>query len=399
MNKADNLASAAGQSHSAPSSIDLLIVGGGVMGLWAAVKAERLGLKTLLVEQNRLGQGASGGLIGALMAHMPDKWSEKKQFQFDALVALEAEIAELEAATGCSAGYRRCGRIIPLPKPHLRDIALRHEQDATTNWARDGRQFHWHVLDSPPVAGYLGDTSMAGGFVHDTLAARMSPRSMGRALSAFLKTAQNVTVVEGVGVSSLDPDRAQATLSTGETVSFGHVIVSAGYQSFPLLQQSLNLAGAAPLGQAVKGQSALMKADIDPAMPVLFLGGLYVVPHDDGMVAVGSTSEESFAEPFTTDAQLDVFIEKARQLVPALEKAEVVERWAGLRPKAIDRDPMVGSLPEHPRLVALTGGFKVSFGLAHRLADAALSVVQGIEPRLPQSFLLESHIAVATKSS
>lgn len=399
MNKADNLASAAGQSHSAPSSVDLLIVGGGVMGLWAAVKAERLGLKTLLVEQDRLGQGASGGLIGALMAHMPDRWSEKKQFQFDALVALEAEVAELEAATGFSAGYRRCGRIIPLPKPHLRDIALRHEQDAKTNWARDGRQFHWHVLDAPPVADYLADASMAGGFVHDTLAARMSPRSMGRTLSAFLKIAQNVTVVEGVGVSSLDPDRAQATLSTGETVSFGHVIVSAGYQSFPLLQQSLNLAGAAPLGQPVKGQSALMKADIDPAMPVLFLGGLYVVPHDDGMVAVGSTSEESFAEPFTTDAQLDVFIEKARQLVPALEKADVVERWAGLRPKAIDRDPMVGSLPEHPRLVALTGGFKVSFGLAHRLADAALSVVQGIKPTLPQSFLLESHIDVATKSS
>jgi glycine/D-amino acid oxidase-like deaminating enzyme len=117
------------------------------------------------------------------------------------------------------------------------------------------------------------------------------------------------------------------------------------------------------------------------------------------MVAVGSTSEESFSEPFTTDAQLDVFIEKARNLVPALGNAEVVERWAGLRPKAIDRDPMVGSLPEHPRLVALTGGFKVSFGLAHRLADAALSVVQGIEPKLPQSFLLESHIAVATKSS
>lgn len=399
MNKADNLASAAGQSHSVPSSVDLLIVGGGVMGLWASVKAERLGLKTLLIEQNRVGHGASGGLIGALMAHMPDKWSEKKQFQFDALVALEAEVAELEAATGLSAGYRRCGRIIPLPKPHLRDIALRHEQDAKINWSRDGRQFHWHVLDAPPVAGYLADTPMAGGFVHDTLAGRMSPRSMGRALSGFLKTAKNVTVVEGVGVNSLDPNLAQATLSTGETVSFGHVIVSAGYQSFPLLQQSLNLADAAPLGQPVKGQSALMKADIDPAMPVVFLGGLYVVPHDDGMVAIGSTSEENFAEPSTTDAQLDVLIDKVRQLVPALENAEVVERWAGLRPKAIDRDPMVGSLPDHPRLVALTGGFKVSFGLAHRLADAALSVVQGVEPELPKSFLLESHIAVATKSS
>lgn len=399
MNKADNLAGAAGQSHSVPSSINLLIVGGGVMGLWAAVKAERLGLKTLLVEENRLGQGASGGLVGALMPHMPDKWNEKKQFQFDALVALEAEVAELQAATGLSAGYRRCGRIIPLPKPHLRDIALRHEQDAKANWKHSDRQFHWHVLDAPPVTGYLSSELMAGGFVHDTLAARMSPRSVGKALAAFLQTAKHVTVIEGLGVRSLDMDRAQAVHSNGETISFGHVIVSAGYQSFPLLEQSLKLDVAKPLGQPVKGQSALLKADIDPAMPVVFLGGLYVVPHDNGMVAIGSTSEESFTEPFTTDAQLDGLVEKARQLIPALENAEVVERWAGLRPKAIDRDPMVGAHPQHSRLVALTGGFKVSFGLAHRLADAALCVVQGEKPQLPNSFSLENHIAVATKTS
>lgn len=399
MNKADNLAGAAGQSQSVPSSIDLLIVGGGVMGLWAAVKAERMGLKTLLVEANRIGQGASGGLIGALMAHMPDKWSDKKQFQFDALVALEGEVAELQAATGLSVGYRRCGRIIPLPKPHLRDIALRHRQDAKTNWAQAGHQYHWHVLDAPPVADYLSTQEMAGGFVYDTLAARMSPRLMGRALLGYLAAAKHVTVVEGMGVTALDMDRTQATLSDGQLVSFGHVIVSAGYQSFPLLQQSLKLSPAKPLGQPVKGQSALMKATIDPAVPVVFLGGLYVIPHDDGMVAVGSTSEEGFAEPFTTDAQLDPLIEKARQLVPALQNAEVIERWAGLRPKAIDRDPMVGAHPDYPRLIALTGGFKVGFGLAHRLADAALRVVEGGEMQLPHSFSLESHIAVAMKTS
>lgn len=94
-----------------PGSVPLLIVGGGIMGLWAAVKAERLGIDTLLVEAGRLGGGASGGLLGALMPHMPDRWSDKKQFQFDALVALEAEIAGLEAETGLSGGYRRCGRI------------------------------------------------------------------------------------------------------------------------------------------------------------------------------------------------------------------------------------------------------------------------------------------------
>ncbi len=77
-------------------------------------------------------------------------------------------------------------------------------------------------------------------------------------------------------------------------------------------------------------------------MPVVFLNGLYIVPHEDGTVAIGSTSEEDFADAFSTDAKLDALMDAAREIVPALSTAEVIERWAGLRPKAIGRDPMVG---------------------------------------------------------
>src|ERR1700754_999711 len=145
MHKADSAAVSSGQS-----SVSLLIAGGGIMGLWAAVHAERLGIDTLLADAGELGQGASGGVLGALMPHMPDKWNAKKQFQFDSLVSLEAEIAVLEQHTGLSAGYRRSGRLIPLPKPHLREIALGHSRDAEGRWIAGGRHFHWHVLDRPP---------------------------------------------------------------------------------------------------------------------------------------------------------------------------------------------------------------------------------------------------------
>src|ERR1700754_3317890 len=129
MGKADSPARPSGQS-----SAELLIVGGGIMGLWAAVHAERLGIDTLLVDAGTLGEGASGGVLGALMPYMPDRWDAKKQFQLDALVSLEADIQRIEEETGLSAGYRRSGRLIPLPKPHLRTIALRHNSDAEDNW-------------------------------------------------------------------------------------------------------------------------------------------------------------------------------------------------------------------------------------------------------------------------
>ena len=94
-----------------------------------------------------------------------------------------------------------------------------------------------------------------------------------------------------------------------------------------------------------------------------------------------------------------MLIEAARGIVPTLRDAPVVERWAGLRPKAIDRDPMIGRHPDHRRLIALTGGFKVSFGLAHRLAEAAIAIAGDTDCGflLPESFAISSHIAAASR--
>jgi glycine oxidase len=391
MGKADNPPGPAGQS-----SVELLIVGGGIMGLWAAVHAEWLGIKTLLVDSAGLGSGASGGLLGALMPHMPDKWSEKKQFQFDALAVLESDIAALEAATGLSAGYRRSGRLIPLPKPHLRKIALGHSQDAETHWHHGERRFHWQVLDAAPVDGWIDPVAGTSGFVFDTLAARVAPRALVKALAAFLAKAKHVRLVEGMEVESIDPDGGIATTFEG-TIHFGRCILSAGHRSFPILD-GLTPGRHSTLGQPVKGQAALLKADIDAGLPVIFRDGLYIVPHEGGLVAVGSTSENRFDDPASTDGQLDDLLAAARTMAPVLAGAEVVERWAGLRPKAIDRDPMVGAHPDHPRLIALTGGFKVSFGLAHRLAEVAVREAAEIPCsfKLPQGFALSNHIVAAS---
>lgn len=392
MQLADTAHVRAGQSRAS-----LLIVGGGVMGLWAAVQAERRGIDTLLIDSGEIGHGASGGLMGALMPHMPDNWSDKKQFQFEALVSLEEEIGRLERETGVSAGYRRSGRLIPLPKTHLRVIAEKREKEAGERWIAGDRRFAWSVLDASPCGdGWPADEHAASGLVFDTLAAHVFPRRVSALLGAFLRSARHVTIREGAELDRLDAARGIATLSTGEEVAFGHAIVAAGYRSFPILE-ALGAPLPRPLGQPVKGQAALLAADIDPDLPLLYLDGLYIVPHEGGRVAVGSTSENRFADPFSTDEQLDEIVARARILAPTLENAEVVERWAGLRPKAIDRDPMVGEHPDHRNVIALTGGFKVSFGLAHRLADAALQLVEGGMPVLPGSFHLSSHIAVASR--
>ncbi|QLF68300.1 FAD-binding oxidoreductase [Peteryoungia desertarenae] len=384
----------AGQSHA-----DVLVIGGGVMGMWAAVKAADRGHGVTLVEARGLGAGASGGLLGALMAHMPDRWNEKKQLQFDALVSLEPEIAALEDRTGLPTGYRRSGRLVPLPKPHLRQIAERHSQEAANNWHQGRHRFFWNVHDKSPIGGQWPDAEFcSAGVVEDTFGARISPRRLLAALAARIRQLRKVTVIEGQRVKLLDAAVGYAELDDGAGISFGHVIVAGGYEAFPLLS-NLGPDLPVPLGGPVKGQAALLKMDLPHDYPLIYLDGLYIVPHEDGTVAIGSTSEHEFVEPLSTDKLLDDLLVRARQLAPVLEDAPVIERWAGLRPRAVGRDPMVGCHPFAAKVVALTGGFKVSFGIAHLLANAAIDAVEGRESALPPSFSVMHHISVAKEKA
>ena len=373
---------------------DVLIVGGGIMGLWAAVKAVRSGISVHLVERDRIGSGASGGLLGALMPHMPDRWNAKKQFQYEALVSLEAEIAQLEAETGLSAGYRRCGRIMPLAKPHLRDIALRHEHEALANWNQQGRSFFWNVVERPEIPGWPADAFTASGIVFDTLAARVSPRSLLSVLKEWLGRQQNVIADEGCDAVDIDLQNGRASLSDGRTVSFGTCLLANGVAAFDFLDRLNGGSRKRPIGMPVKGQAALLDAKIDPTWPVIFHDGLYIIPHEDGRVAIGSTSEDRFDDPFSTDDQLDALIARACCFAPRLEQAPVVERWAGLRPKAIGRDPIAGRHPDHEKLFVLGGGFKISFGIAHRLAEGVVAAIAGNAETLPASFTVAHHLTL-----
>lgn len=377
------------------NTTDLLVVGGGIMGLWAALKGAQAGLDVLLVEAQHIGAGASGGLIGALMPHMPERWNEKKQYQFESLNSLESEIQKLEELTGTKASYRRSGRIIPLPKPHLRAIAERHQNEALTNWHQQGHAYNWNVSDRAQVDGLINPEFGEAGYVFDTLAARISPRSYVAIMLKALQQFNNVTIVDSVSVTRVNAYDNSVLLSDGKVIAYGHCVVAAGFEAFPMLHTALLSGQGKPLGMPVKGQAARMAANLDPSIPVIFMNGLYVIAHDDGSVAIGSTSEQEFDEAYSTDELLDALIVKARDLVPALRDAEVVEKWAGLRPKAIGREPMVGAWLENPRIVALAGGFKVSFGLAHSLSEAAIGDVVGVPVPLPTSFTLTEHLRLS----
>lgn len=373
---------------------DLMIIGGGIVGLWCAARAADSGLKTLLVEKGRIGKGASGGFLGALMPHQPVSWTSEKQYQLEALLALENEVATLKEKTGIDCGYLRCGRIIPTRTEKKRAERLQWQEAAKQNWpdtSSTGAKLAWNVSEEPPDGDWLFPSQSPLGYEHDTLAARIAPRSLTAALHAAIKG--KVEIREECEVISVG-DGSSTTLSDGTKISPGKTIIAAGWGSFPLVADIAKT----NLGRGVKGQAALLKPSrpVDPSSPIIYFGGVYIIAHDNGLIAVGSTSENRFASPNTTDQLLDDLVSRATSLCPALDGAEVIERWASVRPNAVGRHPMIGPLPQSPNVIMATGGFKISFGIAHKMAEDALAFATGGKPQLPEMFELDYHFARAT---
>jgi hypothetical protein len=163
--------------------------------------------------------------------------------------------------------------------------------------------------------------SPTGLLLEDSLTARIAPRAALAALVAVVRAAGG-EVAEGV---------------TGEKVA-GPVVWATGAAGLQDLSRDMGR----PAGAGQKGQAALLALAL-PDAPQIFAGGVHLVPHADGTVAVGSTTEPEASDP-GTDARLDALIARARGLCPMLADAPVVARWAGFRPRASHRAPVLGGL-------------------------------------------------------
>jgi glycine/D-amino acid oxidase-like deaminating enzyme len=127
-----------------------------------------------------------------------------------------------------------------------------------------------------------------------------------------------------------------------------------------------------------------------PTAPQLFADAVHVVPHADGTVAIGSTSEREFADPISTDAQLDDVLARAYAAVPALQGAEVIERWAGVRPRAKSRAPMLGHHPTRGGEFIANGGFKIGFGMGPKAGEVMADLVLDNKDTIPEAFRPEA---------
>ncbi|MEL6318440.1 MAG: FAD-dependent oxidoreductase [Pseudomonadota bacterium] len=389
-------------------AVDLAVIGAGVFGLWTAKRAVEAGLSVAVIEARAVGAGASGGVLGALMPHAPDRWNAKKQFQLDALAALEPAARALEAETGRATGYGRVGRWAPIRTPGFHAQALRRAEGAARLWRAGGRAFR-AAPEAPPAgagAAWLDPEAAPLGVLADDLSARLDPRATLAALAAWLRP--RARLIEGARVSGLS-GRGLALEGGGPDAALGPagaVALAAGHEGFALAARWFGR----PIGGGVKGQAAVFapaaasasaSADPQAARPLIYEDGVYVVPHADGRVAVGSTTVREWrGAPDAPDLDDVGFLERAQALCPALRGRAPDAWWAGVRPRSRWRDPLIGRAPEAaapagaPPIHLAMGGYKIGFGVAHRAAEALVAEMIGVDgPALPEAFRADLRLA------
>jgi glycine/D-amino acid oxidase-like deaminating enzyme len=142
---------------------------------------------------------------------------------------------------------------------------------------------------------------------------------------------------------------------------------------------------AQPMGGGVKGQAILLRHNAAD-MPQIFVDGLHIVPHADGTVAIGSTSENTFDHPTSVDSQCDELHARAIAALPILANSPVLERWAGLRPRTKTRAPILGAWPNRAGHFVANGGFKIGFGMAPKVAEVMVDLVLEGRDAIPDGF-------------
>ncbi len=316
---------------------DVLIIGGGTIGLATALDLALRGVSVKVLSRNfqEAALHAAAGMLapqaeGLLPGPMLELCLRSR--------ALYPEwIGKLESLTGINSEYWPCGIIAPL----YGDAGLPRGAEQKEQWC-----------DRPSLDTLQPDLSdeVAGGwwFPED---GQVNNQAMAQALRAAIQPL-GITFQEGVTVDQITHDGTQVTgvYAANKLYRADRYLLATGAWSGELL--------SIPIVPR-KGQMLAVRSRTgqQPLQHVLFGSEAYLVPRQNGRIVVGATSEDVGFTPYNTPAGIQQLLTNATRLYPPLKDWILEQYWWGFRPATPDELPILGASP-YSNLVLATGHYR-----------------------------------------
>ncbi len=329
---------------------DVVVVGGGIVGLACAYELAKAGASVDLLEYGRTGMQATNAAAGMLAplieSHGPGPMLD---FGLRALAAYPALVDEL-APTGIDVELRITGILKAATSPadfdHLRARLAWQRQCGLTIDELDAATCR--ELE-PRLGGRITGgvfSSDEGGINNQMLSLAVARAATAR--GARLHTDTPVTGFEAAGC------RITAVVSRDRRFAGDHVVLAAGARS----RQLAKLLGVEVPVRPIRGQMIALGGMLPPIRRIVWGPDGYLVPRANGLVFAGATVEDVGFRRRTTKAAVRRLRSMAAALVPQLRAATTQFEWAGLRPGSPDGLPIIGPVPGLENLVAATGHYR-----------------------------------------
>jgi glycine oxidase len=356
---------------------DVVIIGGGVIGL-AVARALRLrGVRdVLLIERNSLGAESSSAAAGMLAPQA----EANRAHEFFYLTCQSRDLYPAFAA----ALLEETGIDIELETTGTLYLAFTEHDESELE-----RRYEWQKQAGLPLRKLSAATAreLEPAICENVRAALEFPldtqvenRRLVSALAAANKRL-GVRLETGTAVASLKIERGRVTgveTSRG-SIAADRVVIAGGAWSSLLgaPDAALPKLGIKP----VRGQMLCFEANPPVARHVVYSPRGYIVPRRDGRLLAGSTTEHAGFEKRVTAAGMHSILSAALEISPRIASLPMTDSWAGLRPRAADTLPVLGPCAEIAGVFYATGHYRNGILLAPVTGELiARAVVDGVFP-------------------
>lgn len=335
---------------------DVVVIGGGVIGLTAAWEAARRDLRVCVLEQGHFGREASWAGAGILPPGPVRETADPLDPFAAAASRMWPRLSEhLRETTGIDNGFRRCGGLM---------FSSRQSSPAGDELARLQAA---GVECQPLQAAELATVEPAVRRPEDgevwsvpAVAQVRNPRHLKALVAACLDEGVDLRPGQPVIGFETDGSHVLSARTPTDRLPAARFVAAGGAWSTQLL------AGCGmPLKvEPVRGQIVLLSTPRSLFSRILECGPRYLVPRPDGRILIGSTEEWVGFVKQTTAAGINGLLEFATGLVPDLKDARFEDAWSGLRPHVKRGRPYIGPVPDRDNLLLATGHFRGGLNLS-----------------------------------